>query len=443
MKFAWAPALCGVVLCAILSFAAPVRVAAQGPEPPGSTPPSSTPQEAGPRAAWFWLKEGKISFSTRYRFEAFERDGAPFTAPAYAPTLRIALGYQTPSIHGFSLFAQGEAVAVPGPADYSVPLRASQNRPDRPAILDPKSLELNQGYLLWTHEVSSKNLSITVGRQEIALNDGRFLSISTWRQVHGTFDAARIDAELPLRLSFTYAFINRLYRVDGYDATDGSLPMHSHLWNLVWRKPDKARVALYGLLLDYHTPSQFTNSTETYGVRATGPYVLNKDWGVLYTAEYAKQKNLGSNPNHVDANYYLGELGPVWHGFGVKAGYAFLAGHSPTDLLTTPAAPPFNGWTDLFVNDPVLGQASGLKASYVNASGPIRYLGGAVGTVIFYDYHSDNLHVHYGQEFDASMAYKVKKVSDKWEIGWRFGRYWADRLFTNSIRTSIYTSFTL
>jgi hypothetical protein len=439
MKLNWALRILALPLGVIIWTAAPPRVAAQDPVPKDQAPQEPAP----PSSLWSFLKEGRITFSVRFRFEAFERDGAPFTAPAYAPTLRTALGYQTASFHGFSALAQGEAVAVTGPADYSVPELPSQNLPNRPAILDPKSLELNQGYVKWTHEISNKELAITVGRQELALNDGRFLSISTWRQVHGTFDAARLDAELPLNLSITYAFVNRLYRVDGYNAIDGSQPMHSHLWNLVWRKPDKARVALYGLLLDYHRPSQFSNSTQTYGLRATGPYVLDKDWSIIYTAEYAKQLNYASNPNHVDANYYLGELGPGWRGFGLKAGYAFLAGHSATDLLTTPAAPPFNGWTDLFINNPVLGAASGLEARYLNATGPIRFLGGAIGTIIFYDYHSDNLHIHYGRELDAAMAYKVKRISDRWEIGWRFGRYWADHLFTNAVRTSVYTSFTL
>jgi hypothetical protein len=63
--------------------------------------------------------------------------------------------------------------------------------------------------------------------------------------------------------------------------------------------------------------------------------------------------------------------------------------------------------------------------------------------VIFYDYHSDVFHIHYGQEFDAAMAYKMKRITNRWEVGWRFGRYWADHLFTNAIRTSVYTSFTL
>jgi hypothetical protein len=433
MRWNWASKFAGIFLPLVFSYCAPPRAAAQ----------DQPTAEPAPSSLWSFLKEGKISFSVRMRFEAFERDGAPFTAPAYAPTLRTALGYQTASFHGFSAFAQGEAVAVTGPADYSVPALPSQNRPDRPAILDPKSLELSQGYLRWRHEVGKKEIAITVGRQELTLNDGRFLSISNWRQVHGTFDAAKVDADLPLNFSFTYAFINRLYRVDGYNATDGTQPMHSHLWNLVWRKPDKARVALYGLLLDYHTPYQFSNSTATFGLRATGPYRLDNDWSVIYTAEYAKQKNYASDPNRVDANYYLGELGPGWRSFGLKAGYAFLAGHSPTDLLTTPAAPPFNGWTDLFINNPTLGAASGLEARYLYATGPVRPLDGATATVIFYDYHSDNLHLHYGQELDAALAYRVKRISERWEIGWRFGRYWAAHLFTNSVRTSVYTSFTL
>ncbi len=392
---------------------------------------------------WSSLKEGKISFNSRFRFEGFERDGAPFTATAYAPTLRLALGYETPAFHGFSLFAQGEAVIVTGPADYSDPTLPSQNRPNLPAILDPKSLEMSQGYLKWTHGMPDKKLTLTIGRQELTLNDGRFLSISNWRQVHGTFDAIRLDADLPRHFSLTYAFIGRFYREDGYNATDGEQPMHTDMVNLKWGRPGRINTALYGLLLDFRAPAQFATSTQTYGIRVTGPYQFNDDWSVVYTAEYAKQKNYGTNPNRVDANYYLGELGPGWRGFTFKAGYALLGGRSVTDKLTTPLAPPFNGWTDLFFNNPSGGGGNGLQARYLSANGPIRFLDGAVGTLIFYDYHSDSMHIHYGKELDSALAYRVKRISNRWEVGWRFGRYWSDQLFTPALRTSVYTSFTL
>jgi len=423
-------------------FAPPFLVAQDQPLP--DQPQQDQPQQdPATHWLWQWLKEGKIDFNVRYRLEGFERDGAPFTGTAYAPTLRLALGYQTPAYHGFSVFAQGEAVIVTGPADYSVPLLPSQNRPNLPAILDPKSLELSQGYLKWTHGIPDKKLTLTLGRQELTLNDGRFLSISHWRQVHGTFDAVRVDAQLPLNFSFTYAFINRFYREDGYNATDGEQPMHSDMVNLKWEKPGRISASLYGLLLDFREHAQFTTSTQTYGLRVTGPYQFNPDWSLLYAGEFAKQMNYGTNPNKVNENYFLGELGPGWRDFGIKAGYAFLGGRSSTDLLTTPLAPPRNGWTDLFFNDPTEAGGNGLEAAYVTASGPVRFLDRAVATVIYYDYHSDYPHIHYGNELDLSMAYKVRKVSNRWEIGWRFGRYWADHLFTNALRTSVYTSFTL
>ena len=431
MKLKWGIRVLVPVVCAILRLSAPSKLAAQEPGESTSRPP------------WEFLKEGKISAEVRYRFEAFERDGGPFTAPAYAPTLRISLGYETPSLHGFSAFAQGVAILVTGPADYSIPTSPSQNRPDRPAILDPKSLELGQGYLKWTGGPQNNRLEFTVGRQEIMLNDGRFITLSAWRQDHQTFDAVRLKVELPWHVSFNYAFLNRAYRVMGHDATDGKPPMHSHLIDLAWRKADEVNISLYGVLLGFRAPSDFNLATQTFGLRMTGPYQFNKNWAAVYTAEFANQKNFGNNPNRVNANYYLGELGPAWRGFSILAGYALLGGRSATDKLSTPLAHPFNGWTDLFANNPSLGSSHGLEASYLTANGQLQLLGGIHSTLTYYDYHSDSHRIHYGSELDMALAYKVRRVSDRWEIGWRFGRYWADHLFTNAVRTSIYTSFSL
>jgi hypothetical protein len=442
MKLKWISIIAlflGIIFCQFV----PLPVKAQDQAPQGPQAQASTPRESAPRELWSYLKEGKISFSTRWRFESFERDGAPFTGTAQAPTWRIALGYETPEYHGFSAFAQGESVIVTGPANYSVPLLPPQNHPNLPAILDPKSLQMNQAYVKWEHHISDINLSLTVGRQELALNDGRFLSYSFWRQVHGAFDAVRLETDLPNNFSFTYAFINRFYRQDSDKATDGEEPMHTDMVNLTWNKADKINASLYGLLLNFRGAAQFATSSQTYGVRVTGPYQFNPDWSLLYVAEYAKQKNYGTNPNKVNENYYLGEIGPGWRDFSLKAGYAVLGGRSATDLLTTPLAPPRNGWTDLFFNNPSIPSGSGLQAAYINASGPIRFLDGAVATLIYYDYHSDYPHTHYGSELDSSLTYKIKRISNRWEVGWRFGRYWSDHLFTNSLRTSVYTIFTL
>jgi hypothetical protein len=130
---------------------------------PARTTQDAKPQKSAPHELWSLLKEGKISFSTRWRFESFERDGAPFTGTAEAPTWRIALGYETPAYRGFTVFAQGEAVIVTGAANYSIPQVPSQNRPDLPSIVDPKSLELSQAYVKWSHEIfTDKKMSLTL-----------------------------------------------------------------------------------------------------------------------------------------------------------------------------------------------------------------------------------------------------------------------------------------
>jgi hypothetical protein len=431
MKLTCSAKIFAVSVCAAFCCVAPLALGAKDQG------------ESGPLSLWSRLKEGKVSAEVRYRFEAYERDGAPFTAPAYAPTLRLTLGYETPSFHGFSVLAQGAALIVTGPADYSIPTLPSQNRPDRPAIFDPRYVDLNQAYLGWTRGTKHKKLAVTAGRQEIMLNDGRFITISTWRQDHQNFDAAKLYADLPREFSFTYWYLNRVYRVVGHDATDGKPPMHSHLLNLAWEKPNQVNVSLYGVLLDFRQPVFYEQSTETLGVRATGPYQFSKHWSALYAAEVANQRNFGTNPYHVNENYYLGELGPAWHGIGVQAGYALLQGRSVTDKLSTPLSHPFNGWTDLFVNNPSSGNSHGLEVRYLTSKGAPSLLNGGDFTVTYFDYHSDSNRIHYGSELDMALAYRVKRVSSRWEIGWRFGRYWADRLFTNAVRTSIYTSFSL
>src|SRR5216684_2302634 len=131
MKPKWSSKIVALSLGAIFCSVAPLQLAAQ----------DQAAQESSSRLPWSWRKEGKISFNSRFRFEGFERDGAPFTATAYAPTLRLALGYETPGFHGFSVLAQGESVIVTGPADYNDPTLPSQFRPNLPTILDPKSLE--------------------------------------------------------------------------------------------------------------------------------------------------------------------------------------------------------------------------------------------------------------------------------------------------------------
>lgn len=405
-----------------------------------SVAPAATGLNAFGTNAISFLERGKLSASARYRYEVFERSEPAFPHTSAASTIRLALGYETPPLYGFSAFGEYEGVYALGPANYTVPGVAAQTKPGYPSILDPEGSELNQGWLRWTWTEKDLHLALTVGRQEIMLNDGRFVSLAPWRQNHQSFDAAQISVGLPHDFGLTYAYLDHAHRVVGEDAVDGDPPMDSHLFDLRWTRSHQVNVSAYGVFLDYDCPAQFNLSTRTLGVRLTGPWRLSEDWGLWYAAEYANQQDFGRNPNEVNANYWLGELGAVFKGHTVKAGVAWLGGRSATDKLSTPLAHPFNGWTELFTSNPSVGNSHGLEADYLSVDGPVGPLAGLRYCVTLYDYHAANDRAHYGRELDFGLAWKVKPVWESWQIGTRFAYYWADKLFGDALRASIYTS---
>ena len=388
------------------------------------------------------LKQGKLTASARYRYEIFDRDEPAYPQAPEASTLRLALGYETPTFYGFSALAEYEGVYALGPSDYNIPNDPAQHKPGYPNILDPLGSELNQGWVSWKWKEADYQVALTAGRQEVMLNDGRFVSVSFWRQNHQSLDAAQLKLDLPHEFALTYAYIGQVHRVVGGDATDGQPTMNSHLYDLRWKRNNVINISAYGLFLDYQQPALYSNSTRTLGLRVEGPWKLAPDWALCYTAEFAQQADFGENPNAVNANYWLGELGFSYKGHTLKGGVAWLGGRSLTDKLSTPLAHPFNGRTELFAANPSVGRSHGLEADYLTATGPIGRIPGLTYNLTFYDYHSANDRVHYGSELDGGMSWKVKPVCEKWEVGWRCSKYWADELFGDALRYALYTSFT-
>lgn len=407
-------------------------------------PPPTAERTANATPAWAaWLGQGNLAASSRYRYEVFRRDQTAFPNTAQASTLRLAVGYETPGVHGFSGFAEFEGVYALGPAGYRVPNAPSQNKLGYPDILDPRaSSELNQGGLRWRYGPSNFNCVVTAGRQEMLLNDGRFVSVSAWRQDHQSFDAMQAQVVLPANFGITYAYLDRAYRVVGGEATDGHPPMNSHLGELRWQWGERLHVSAYGVWLDYQAPAQFGLSTRTLGLRCSGPWRLDADWGINYAAEFANQQAWGENPNRVDEDYWLGELGAVYQSVTLKGGIARLGARSATDKLSTPLAHPFNGWTELFAQNPSVGNSHGLEAIYASVAGATPGWESLSWQLTFYDYYAAHNRVHYGYELDTGLIWKVTPVWRKWEVGARAGRYWADQLFGNTLRASLFTSLT-
>lgn len=370
--------------------------------------------------------------SLRYRYEYFDIDEAPGTSKA--STARLSISAKANLGSGFSAFADFEAVEQIFEDEYAVPFIPDPETAGYPTIGDPQGAEVNQAYIAYNS--ASYKTQLRVGRQEVVLNNGRFISNSAWRQNHQSFNGATFSISPTDSFKIDYGYLSRVLRVTGEEAGNGRANMESHFYNLAYSVKDVGVFKTYGVLLDFDT--EITNSTDTFGIRFEGNMPMS-DIRFLATLDYAVQQDAGENPREIDQNYYLVEAGVQVSGINYVIGQTALEASSATDKFITPLAHPHNGWTELFLNNPSLGDSHGLEAAYLSASGKIPGTQNLFFTSFYYLYSPSTGDADYGSEFDFSLEYKgIAKTL----LGWRFAQYMADDLFQDALRTSVYVAYT-
>ncbi|MES2823598.1 MAG: alginate export family protein [Pseudomonadota bacterium] len=373
----------------------------------------------------------------RYRYEFFDRDQDAMTPPdatSKASTARLGLFAKATLTSNFAAYVDIEAIEQVGEDDYNIPTIPGQAIPGYPIISDPQGAEVNQGYLsytAWGGKVQAK-----LGRQEVMLNNGRFVSFSGWRQNHQSFNGFTASFMPATSVKIDYGYLTKLLRVSGEEATNGRTDMDSHFVNAAYTLKDVGVFKAYALLLDFET--ERTNSADTFGVRYEGNMPMG---GIrfLSTLDYATQTEAGDNPNTIDADYLLAELGIQVADIAFRIGYNLLEGSSTTNKFITPLAHPFNGWTELFLANPSLGTSHGLEVMSLSAIGKVPGTSNLTFTTIYYDYSSDTGDASYGTGLDFQLEYKA---NPKTTVGWRWGQYMADELFSDAVRTSLYMAYT-
>ena len=150
------------------------------------------------------IKEGKNLTSFRLRYENVSQDGnAPVITPAQplkdadALTLRSLIGWQTAPYHNFSFGAQ--LIDVSKLSDnfndstpLSGPFNPAANQPNKLAyakVVDPDYTGVNQLYVDWT---GIKNTKFRLGRQQVNLDNVRFIGDIGFRQVMQVFDGVSV-----------------------------------------------------------------------------------------------------------------------------------------------------------------------------------------------------------------------------------------------------------
>lgn len=371
------PTVGQTALLALAVIATPAMASAQSPAPPASPGAAAS------------TRSGDILFESRLRYEGVSQDGLD---DATALTLRARLGWQSPEWSGFRLLAEGEAVAALVD-DYNDTIHGPVNYP---VVADPEAFELNRLQVAWT---GLPDTEVILGRQRIVLGTARFVGNVGFRQNEQTFDAVKATTRAFEPLTITYAWIDRVHRVFGDDSPVGEWRSDSHLINVETPTPG-GRLTAYGYLLDFSSAA--SQSSATWGARLEGSRNLSPAWSALYTVEYARQSEYGSNPARFDLDYALVSAGLKRGPFTGTLALERLDGNG-AQAFQTPLATlhAFQGWADVFLTTPRDGLRDvSATASYAVAHPPVGRSG--VLTASWRDFHDADGSARYGRELDLS-----------------------------------------
>jgi hypothetical protein len=329
----------------------------------------------------------------RLRYETVEQDGLE---DAEALTLRARLGLELKA-SAFSILVEGEGTAALKD-DYNDTLPGNGIQPF-PVVADPENLELNRLQVSYMQD----GTGVTLGRQRIVLDSGRFVGNSGWRQNEQTFDAVRGQAKLgPVALDATYSISQRT--VFGVDSPNEHFDGDIVLLNGGIDLPVVDAKA-FAYLIDYDTRVAF--SSQTYGVLASAGVDIPAVGKLNASASYARQSDYGANPVAYDADYINAQLGLAVFGFNLAAGYEELGSDGGVAAFQTPLATlhAFNGWADMFATTP----AAGLRDHYVTVGRSIGvpFLPGLKADLTYHEFDSDFGGFDYGSEWDASLGFKL------------------------------------
>ena len=261
---------------------------------------------------------------------------------------------------------------------------------DRPVIPDPPITEINQVYLDWK---PLDTLPIRGGRQEIVVDNSRFIGNVGWRQNHQSFDAAKVRFTGVKNLDLGLPTSPRQRTVTG-----ASNPMSTSPSRASTPLPGVGTVRGYFLSIDYDQDASWHLSTRTYGASFAGKARSPGSSRLTYRLELATQATPATIPKRVEADYIRADLGLVIGKVTVGAGYEVLGG-GDDGSFNTPLATlhKFNGWADKFLATP----ADGLSDFFMSAR--CQHSGLEPGGV-YHDFSADSGGASWGSEFDARSS---------------------------------------
>ena len=363
--------------------------------------------------------QGTPILDARYRYEYVAQNavkGKTELKQAEAQTLRTRLGFQTGKWYGLSSLVEADNVARVGNESFN---STRNGQKEYSVVADPDGTEINQALLRYDHKYGSA----IGGRQRINLDNQRYIGSVAWRQNEQTYDGGLVQFKPITGMTLTAAYIDQINTIFGpengkYDnkTNPANIDGHSQLFNAQYVVMPELTVTGYSYLLDLDNIAVDNKATSAVGSlssQTTGLRLNGAISGITYAAEYAQQSDYGDNPNDLDSDYYLAELGYTVATVGLKAGYEVLGGsddgssavNNSNLAFQTPLATKhaFQGWADVFLTTPT----DGIEDIYLGATVPL--LGGTLQAV-YHDYSAEQGGDNYGEELNLSYGHPIPGV---------------------------------
>lgn len=360
----------------------------------------------------------------RVRYEHADQDGLPDKSDALTIRARAGLSATSGALSA-TVVGQGTLAVVD---KYYDGLNGAATRP---IVADPQNIALYIAQL----QYKTKAMTLTGGRQKIALDDERFVGNVGFRDNGQTFDAVRMELTPAkgLKLDVAYAWsVRSIWGVQGKGVRQQAVSGDNIFANVSYATP-VGTLTGFAYLVDQDEAAVqgYRLSSQTYGVRLAGARPLAKAVKLSYQLSYARQSDYRANPNTYRADYWLVDATLDVKNWKLNAGYEVLGASSGAALTSfqTPLGTnfKFQGWADKFLTTP----ANGVRDRYIGGGYGWKQIG-PLSTVtlqaVWHRFDSDRLDQHYGNEWDFVASAKVKKTA----LSVRYARYEAKTMATNT-----------
>ncbi len=379
------------------------------------------PVDTAPPKAEEWITP---LIDIRARYEFGDVDGFD---PSHAFTIRERLGFKTMAWNGLSLLAEGEFTQSLVDDYNSGDAQAHPVDPSNTTISDPENFELNQLY----GQYAAFDTTVKVGRQRIIYDNSAFIGNVGWRQNEQTYDAASISSTYFEDLTINYAYVNRVNRIFGTEATNFGRAAEGdlNLLNLSYAGIKGVTLGAYAYLMDFDdAPPGWDN--QTFGVSAKGKVC---DSLLLY-GEFAWQDQAG--PLDADDAIYGHTYATLTFlkDQTVTLGFEYLDAGFQTPLATVHA---FNGLADVFAGPRIAGTLPGLADLYVSHTVPIFW--GVKWTNTLHAYGDNAISTDLGWEYNSVLS---KKFNDNFSGIVEISHFETESLFPTTTRASLGVTYT-